>query len=51
MNEYLDIEDRAKDYNEIISDTHRAEIGIRAIGLIYHDHSDDQNSYENVWLI
>jgi hypothetical protein len=51
MNEFLDIEDRAKDYNEIISYTHRAEIGIRAIGLIYHDHSDDKNSYENVFRL
>ena len=48
MNEYLDIEERDKDYNEIYSETFRAEKGIRAIGLIYHDHSDDQESFENV---
>jgi hypothetical protein len=51
MSEYLDIEDRAKDYDEIFSDTFRAEVGIRAIGLIYHDHSDDQNSEENVFRL
>src|SRR5690554_6348925 len=48
MNEYLDIEDRDRDYNKIYSETFRAEEGIRAIGLIYHDHSDDQKSFENV---
>ncbi len=33
MNEYLDIEDREKDYKEIHSETFRTETGIRAIGL------------------
>lgn len=51
MNEYLDILNRAGDYDEILSDTYRTEIGIRAIGLIYHDHSDDQNSYDNVFRL
>ncbi|MFY0602771.1 MAG: hypothetical protein JXQ93_02395 [Flavobacteriaceae bacterium] len=51
MNEYLDIEDREKDYQRIFSDTFRAETGIRAIGLIYHDHSDDQKSYDNVFRL
>ncbi|WP_417888191.1 hypothetical protein [Zunongwangia sp.] len=46
--EYLDIIDREKDYKEIRSETFRTEIGIRAIGQIYHDHSSDQNSQENV---
>lgn len=51
MSEYLDIENRESDYNEILSDTFRAEVGIRAIGLIYHDHSDDENSEENVFRL
>jgi tetratricopeptide (TPR) repeat protein len=51
MNEYLDIENREKDYKEIHSETFRTEIGIRAIGLIYHDHSDDQKSYDNVFRL
>ena len=51
MNEYLDIEKREKDYDKIYSDTFRAENGIRAIGLIYHDHSDDQKSFDNVFRL
>ena len=51
MSEFLDIENREKDYNEIYSETFRAEVGIRAIGLIYHDHSNDQNSEENVFRL
>jgi len=51
MNDYLDIENREEDYKEIHSDTFRTELGIRAIGLIYHDHSDDQNSEENVFRL
>lgn len=48
MNDYIDIEDRRKDYDFIQSQTFRAELGIRAIGFMYHDHSDDIKSYENV---
>jgi hypothetical protein len=51
MNEYLDIEKRKEDYNKIYSEAFRAENGIRAIGLIYHDHSDDQKSYDNVFRL
>lgn len=51
MNEYLDIEDRENDYKVIQAETFRAETGIRAIGLMYHDHSDDQKSYDNVFRL
>ncbi|MEO1653035.1 MAG: hypothetical protein AAFU64_05790, partial [Bacteroidota bacterium] len=51
MKQYLDIENRENDYKDIHSETFRAETGIRAIGLIYHDHSDDQKSYENVFRL
>ena len=51
MNEYLDIDDREKDYKSIQSETLRTELGIRAIGLIYHDHSSDIKSYENVFRL
>lgn len=51
MTKYLDIEQREKDYKKIYSETFRTELGIRAIGLIYHDHSDDQKSEENVFRL
>ena len=49
--EFLDIEDRAVDYQEVYSETMRAEKGVRAIALMYHDHSNDQNSKENVFRL
>lgn len=48
---YLDVSKREEDYKEILSEAFRTEIGVRAIGLIYHDHSDDQNSYKNVFRL
>lgn len=51
MNEYLDITERKEDYQKIYSETFRAEKGIRAIGLIYHDHSDDKESFDNVFRL
>ena len=50
-NKYLDIEDRKKDYELIKSETFRAELGIRAIGSIYHDHSKDEKSFENIFIL
>ncbi|MDF3026915.1 MAG: hypothetical protein K0S23_1222 [Fluviicola sp.] len=51
MNRYLDIEDRNEDYNFIQKETFRAEKGIRAIGIMYHDHSNDRKSYDNVFRL
>ncbi len=51
MVDYLDIEDRNKDYQYVHSQTVRAEIGIRAIGLVYHDHSPDVDSFDNVFRL
>jgi len=48
---YLDIVDRESDFKYINTETWRAELGIRAIGIMYHDHSNDQNSYENVFRL
>lgn len=51
MNKFLDIIERKEDYQKIYSDTFRAEKGIRAIGLIYHDHSDDKESFDSVFRL
>lgn len=51
MNNFLDIEDRNKDYKEIYDQTWRAELGIRSIAIMYHEHSDDQKSYENIFKL
>lgn len=48
---YLDIIDREVDYKNTLSETYRTELGIRAIGIMYHDHSKDQKSYENVFRL
>lgn len=50
-NEFLDIDDRQSDYNLIYRQTFRAELGIRSIGLTYHDHSSDEKSFENVFIL
>lgn len=49
--EYLDIINREGDYKSIYSETFRAELGIRAIGLIYHDHSADTTTFNNIFQI
>lgn len=51
QNDYLDINDRKVDYQKLHNDTFRTEEGIRAIGLIYDDHSNDKNSRENVFRL
>lgn len=51
MKEYLDIDDRNRDYKFIYSETFRAELGVRTIGLIYHDHPSDKKSYDNVFRL
>jgi len=51
MDNFLDIENREEDFKKIKSETYRAELGIRSIGLIYHDHSADQKSYDNVFRL
>lgn len=49
--EYLDITNRQEDHNFIYDQTWRTELGIRAIAIMYHEHSDDQNSYENIFKL
>jgi len=51
MEEYHDVENRKKDYDEIQRESFRAELGIRTIGLVYHDHSLDEKSFENVFIL
>jgi hypothetical protein len=48
MKELLDITDRNADYDDIYNKTFRTEKGLRAISLMYDDHSDDKNSYNNI---
>jgi len=48
MEHILDIENRQQDYDQIFKEAFRTESGLRAIGFIYHDHSTDVKSYENV---
>lgn len=51
MAEYLDVIDRKEDHRLIYDQTCRAELGIRAIATMYHEHSEDQNSYENIFKL
>ncbi len=48
---YLDIIDREGDYNLIYSETFRTELGIRAIGSTYHDHSADSTTFDTIFQI
>jgi len=47
----LYIEDRQAGFNEINKQSWRAEYGIRAICVLYADHSMDKNSKENIFVI
>ncbi len=47
----LNIEDRQSDYQELNKLSWRAENGIRAICVMYDDHSSDRNSNENIFII
>jgi len=47
-NKYLDITNRKTDYEWIHKETFRTELGFRAISIMYDDHSNDKNSYENI---
>ena len=47
----LNIENRQADYDEINKQSWRAEHGIRAICVMYDDHSSDKNSKENIFLL
>lgn len=51
MAKYLDIVNREEDHKLIYDQTWRAELGIRAIAIMYHEHSEDQNSYENIFKL
>lgn len=52
MNEkILDIEDRSADYKVIDKQSWRAEHGIRAVCLMYDDHSSDKDSLKNIFLL
>jgi hypothetical protein len=48
---FIDILDRELDCKSIHKEVHRAEIGLRAIGLMYHDHSTDDKSNENIYIL
>lgn len=49
--EIANIEDRSKDYQSVRSLVWNAEVGIRAIWIMYDDHSTDKNSKENVQIL
>lgn len=46
-----DITDRQKDFDQINRVIESLEIGIRAISLMYDEHSDDKNSKENIFRL
>lgn len=47
----LNIDDRKSDFQEIDKQSWRAEHGIRSICVMYDDHSDDENSKENIFIL
>lgn len=49
--QYIDIIYRNADYDLINKETWRAEIGLRAIAIMYDEHSDDKNSYDNILIL
>lgn len=40
---------RKEDYNLIHDKIERTELGIRAISIMYHEHSSDKNSWDNIF--
>lgn len=40
--DHIDITDRNADYNFINKETWRAELGLRAIAIMYDEHSNDK---------
>lgn len=51
MTNLLDIPDRQKDYESILAETWVLEKGFRAITTMYHDHSADLATYEQVYFL
>jgi hypothetical protein len=51
MEKILDIENREGDLINIEKQEWRAELGLRAVAVIYDDHSHDKNSKENVFRL
>jgi hypothetical protein len=47
----IDIDNRQVDYEFILKETFRMELGIRAIAIMYDDHSNDKKSYENILIL
>ena len=47
----IDIEDRNSDYKEIEKQSWRVEHGIRAICVMYDDHSSDKNSQKEIFIL
>jgi hypothetical protein len=50
-NMLLDVVDREKDYKELMEMALRAEKGLRAISVMYDEHSNDKNSASNIFLL
>ncbi|MGF7074731.1 hypothetical protein [Mucilaginibacter sp. R-33] len=49
--QYYDIVDRQKEFDEVIKKIRRLELGIRAISLMYDEHSSDKNSKANIFRL
>lgn len=49
----LDIEksQRKSDYDQIHEGVERTELGIRSVSIMYHEHSKDKLSYENIFRL
>ncbi|MEI6347262.1 MAG: hypothetical protein WCP69_04860 [Bacteroidota bacterium] len=45
---YIDILDRKADYELIYKETFRTELGLRAISIMYDEHSNDKKSHDNI---
>ncbi len=47
----VDIKDREREFHTIESLSQKLEIGIRAIAVMYDDHSTDKRSQENIFIL
>lgn len=48
MAKFLDVNNRTEDHHRLYKDTFRIELGLRAIAIMYDEHSNDKNSYINI---
>lgn len=49
--EIVDIPERFEDYQKIYKESFRHELGLRAVCIMYDDHSSDKNSMENIFIL